>query len=513
MVGLGAPGRSGRARSAQAVRERVPTGTTERAKPARRVPLRGVLIAADLVAIALGWSVGAAMASSEALRGDLPVTLLLELLLVLPVGVLLLSANGLYRRRLCQIRAVEISRIGRSSLMLCGLLLLVLVPSLAAAPAAVALAVALAGATWFSLLTFQRGLLREWILRCRAAGDFGAAVYVLGGDATSTVRVAQFLSVNPVLGLQVRGLLCPASPEIAASGFRWVGPVEDLARALGEEQVSGAVLDASSLNGQLNPAVSILGGANLHAHIYSGLRGIERRRILVSPMADETFLHVGPLGLRSYQRVTKRALDLAVASMLLLVTGPFLLLCAAAIRLTDGGPALYRQERVGQGGERFQLLKLRTMHPDADLLRAGLEGGNVRDGPLFKLDRDPRVTRLGSFLRRASIDELPQLLNVLEGTMSMVGPRPALPEEVAQFDEELVVRLSVKPGLTGLWQVEARDLPSFDLYRRFDLMYVQNWSLGVDITVMLRTVMVVLAGAARSTVPRRVRKADAGSLE
>jgi lipopolysaccharide/colanic/teichoic acid biosynthesis glycosyltransferase len=329
----------------------------------------------------------------------------------------------------------------------------------------------------------------------------------------SALRIARFLSTNPVLGFEVRGLLCPASDDISDAGFRWVGPVEELAHAIDGGEVSGAVLDASSLNGQLSPAVNTLGGAHLHAHIHSGLRGIERRRILLSPMADETFLHVGPLGLGRRQRAAKRILDLATASALLALTGPLLLLAALAIRLTDGGPVLYRQERVGHEGEIFQVLKLRTMHQDSDRLRDELAAGNVREGPLFKLDRDPRVTRVGRFLRMTSIDELPQLCNVLEGTMSMVGPRPAMPEEVAQFDEELAMRLSVKPGLTGLWQVEARDLPSFDLYRRFDLMYVQNWSLGVDVAVLLRTVVVVLARAARLAVPLRVRRAGTGPLE
>ena len=483
------------------------------AGPRRRLPLRAVLMVCDLFVVALGWIAGTAVVASLAWRGTNAASLLLELVLVLPVAALLLSANALYRRRICQVRAIEISRIGRTAAMLSALLLLVLLPVFPVSPAEVLLAVGVAGVTWFTLLTFERGLLREWILGRRAAGAFGAQVLILGGEASSTMGIAGFLKENPVLGLEVRGLLCPQSDVVETSGFSWLGEVDQLAEVVRATGVSGAVLDASSLNGQLNPAVRTLSDANLHVHISSGLRGIERRRILLSSLADETFLHIGPVGLGPRQRVVKRFVDVVVASVMLVVTSPILLIAASAIRLTDEAPVLYRQQRIGHEGEPFTLLKLRTMHVDAHRDRAALEGDNLRDGPLFKLGHDPRVTRVGRFLRATSLDELPQLLNVLEGTMSMVGPRPALPEEAIEFDEELTVRLSVKPGLTGLWQVEARDLPSFDLYRRYDLMYVQNWSLGVDLAILLRTAVVVLSRGMRALVPGRLRRAGIGPLE
>jgi exopolysaccharide biosynthesis polyprenyl glycosylphosphotransferase len=483
------------------------------AAPRRRLPLRGVVVGCDLFVVALGWSAGTAIVASLSPPGTRSVSLLLELMLVLPVAALLLSANALYRRRICQVRAIEVSRIGRTAAMLSALLLLVLLPAFRVSPTEVSLAVGVAGVTWFALLTFERGLLREWILGRRAAGAFGAQVLVLGGEASSTMGIASFLRENPVLGLEVRGLLCPPCNGVETSGFSWLGEVDQLEEVVRATGVSGAVLDASSLNGQLNPAVKALSDANLHVHISSGLRGIERRRILLSSLADETFLHIGPLGLRPRQRVLKRVVDVAVASVMLAVTSPILLIAAMAIRLTDGAPVLYRQQRTGHEGEPFTLLKLRTMRIDAHGERAALEADNLRDGPLFKLGHDPRVTRVGRLLRATSLDELPQLFNVLEGTMSMVGPRPALPEEAVEFDEELRVRLSVKPGLTGLWQVEARDLPSFDLYRRYDLMYVQNWSLGVDLAILLRTAVVVPSRAMRALVPARLRRPDVIGME
>ena len=156
---------------------------------------------------------------------------------------------------------------------------------------------------------------------------------------------------------------------------------------------------------------------------------------------------------------------------------------------------LFRQRRVGRDGVEFQMLKFRSMCTDAEERLAALKlAGNDRTGPLFKLDGvDPRVTRIGRFLRASSLDELPQLLNVMRGDMSLVGPRPALASEVAEFPADLNARHRVRPGITGLWQVEARDNPSFEAYRRLDLFYVENWSLALDLVILLGTVEQVVA--------------------
>ncbi len=446
----------------------------------------------DLVVVATGWFVAMTLVRGPLLDGGHLASTAIELILVLPVGVLMLSANGLYRRRICQVRAIEISRSARTAVMLSMLFGLAVLPRLQHQPGETVRAIVIGTATWFFLLVIERGVLREWLLGQRATGAFRTPVLVMGGDTASTVSIADFLADNPVLGFEVCGILAPADAACATERFVWRGTPDDLLPALAASRASGAVLDASSLNGQLNPAVRALSEANLHAHVFSGLRGVDRRRITLSSAVDETFLHVGPVGLGARERMTKRALDLIVATSLLILTSPILLVAVLFIRLADGSPVLFRQERVGHDGELFTVLKLRTMHVGADQARSELADENQRDGPLFKLEHDPRVSRLGRVLRATSIDELPQLLNVLEGTMSMVGPRPALPEEVAEFDVELSARLSVKPGLTGLWQVEARDLPSFDLYRRLDLLYVRSWSIGLDVTLMARTVLVVL---------------------
>jgi len=182
----------------------------------------------------------------------------------------------------------------------------------------------------------------------------------------------------------------------------------------------------------------------------------------------------------------------------LLIALPVLLVAALIIWLQDRGPVFFRQERVGLGGSPFMLWKLRTMAVDAEDRLDEVRDLNDRVGPLLKVERDPRVTRFGHFLRITSIDELPQLWNVLIGDMSLVGPRPALPSEVEMFDDELRERHNVRPGITGLWQVEARDNPSFASYRRLDLFYVKNWSMSLDLVILILTFQSVLARAIRS---------------
>jgi lipopolysaccharide/colanic/teichoic acid biosynthesis glycosyltransferase len=164
---------------------------------------------------------------------------------------------------------------------------------------------------------------------------------------------------------------------------------------------------------------------------------------------------------------------------------------------------LFKQTRVGTNGVHFKLYKFRTMVVDAEARLGALAERNDRSGPLFKMANDPRVTRVGRFLRASSLDELPQVFNVLRGDMSLVGPRPALPAEVAMFDEELRDRTRVKPGITGLWQIEARDNPSFTAYRRLDLYYVENWSVSLDIVILLATVEHVITRFATAIFGRR----------
>jgi exopolysaccharide biosynthesis polyprenyl glycosylphosphotransferase len=190
----------------------------------------------------------------------------------------------------------------------------------------------------------------------------------------------------------------------------------------------------------------------------------------------------------------KRAIDLTVAGTLLVLAAPALAVAGALIKLTSPGPVLFRQVRCGLYGRPFHMLKLRTMHQDAEQRRKDLEHLNEATGPVFKIRNDPRVTTVGRFLRRWSIDELPQLLNVIRGDMSLVGPRPPIPAEVAQYETFQRRRLSMRPGLTCLWQVNGRSDIGFERWVELDLEYIDAWSLGHDFKILARTVPAVLRG-------------------
>jgi exopolysaccharide biosynthesis polyprenyl glycosylphosphotransferase len=192
--------------------------------------------------------------------------------------------------------------------------------------------------------------------------------------------------------------------------------------------------------------------------------------------------------------VIKSLFDKIIATAALIVFSPILALIALAIVLDDGGPALFTQTRIGQDGQPFTMLKFRTMVPDAELRKEALLALNESDGVLFKMRQDPRITTIGSFLRRTSLDELPQLLNVMLGEMSLVGPRPALPAEAALYSDELCRRLDVKPGMTGLWQINGRSDLSYEDAVRLDLRYVENWTLALDLQILWKTCAAVANG-------------------
>jgi exopolysaccharide biosynthesis polyprenyl glycosylphosphotransferase len=204
-----------------------------------------------------------------------------------------------------------------------------------------------------------------------------------------------------------------------------------------------------------------------------------------------------PLHRRDFPRgafLLKRLLDISLSLLAITVLSPFLLLIALLIRMDSKGPVFYRSARIGRKGRTFTCLKFRTMVAGAENLQQDLAHRNERDGILFKISNDPRITKVGAWLRKYSLDELPQFLNVLLGDMSLVGPRPPIASEVEKYDLAHLRRLDVLPGMTGLWQVEARQDPSFDSYISLDTAYVENWNLMLDLRILARTIGVVLAG-------------------
>lgn len=234
-------------------------------------------------------------------------------------------------------------------------------------------------------------------------------------------------------------------------------------------------------------------GSGVDLAIAPSLFEVVTRRVTVENVANVPVLHVNEIRIEGVRAIAKRAVDIAGSILLMLVLWPVMLAAALAIRLVDGAPVLFNQLRVGKDGSEFVLRKFRTMQIGAEESRPGLESLNEAGDHLFKVRNDPRVTRVGDFLRRWSIDELPQLWNVLVGEMSLIGPRPPLPDEVSQYDSWQTRRLRARPGISGYWQVSGRSEIPFDEAVRLDLFYIANWSLSFDLYLIARTVRAVLS--------------------
>lgn len=238
-----------------------------------------------------------------------------------------------------------------------------------------------------------------------------------------------------------------------------------------------------------------LEGAGVDLLVAPAFTDVAGPRIHVRPVSGLPLLQIAAPQFSGSRWLVKRSIDITATVLLLVVLAPVLLLVALAVRLTSRGPILFAQERIGRGGKPFRLYKFRSMCVDAEARRAELLAENDCDGVLFKMRHDPRVTRVGRLLRRYSLDELPQLVNVLAGQMSLVGPRPPLPSEVAQYEQHVHRRLLVTPGITGLWQVSGRSELSWAETVRLDLYYVENWSVALDAEIVWKTAFAVLRGS------------------
>jgi len=225
--------------------------------------------------------------------------------------------------------------------------------------------------------------------------------------------------------------------------------------------------------------------------VASGVTG--RLPLLSTAQLDTVFARIDAPIHNSWARGPKRAIDIVVSALLLLALSPLLIALAIGVRLTSGGPAIFVQMRCGLRGRPFRFYKFRSMVADAEARKRELIHLNEMQGPAFKIADDPRITRFGRFLRKYSLDELPQLWNVLIGNMSLVGPRPPTPGEVSAYTRRQAQRLSVVPGITGLWQVSGRNkITSFDRWVELDLAYIERWTLWLDLRILARTVLVVL---------------------
>jgi exopolysaccharide biosynthesis polyprenyl glycosylphosphotransferase len=368
---------------------------------------------------------------------------------------------------------------------------------------------ALAGLTAAPVLALTAGTVtRRHLLAVRRAPHAVRRVLVVGEPATADLVVDHLAQraehpyvVAAVVPVGAARLECGAAVTARLGPVPPTGPAEDAGIVLGavREHKADLVLVAPGPRlaaERLRRLSWALHDADVPLAVLPGLIDVGVRRVQLDAPAGLAMLHIAPPVRAGAQVALKTAVDRTGAALGLLLLVPLFAVLAAAVRCTSRGPVFHRQTRHGRAGAPFTMWKFRTMVADAEARKAELEraGGNENDGLMFKMRHDPRITRVGRVLRRWSLDELPQLVNVLRGEMSLVGPRPPLPEEVARYDELALRRLAVKPGITGLWQVSGRSELSWDETLAIDLRYVDNWSLASDVDVMARTLRAVVDG-------------------
>jgi exopolysaccharide biosynthesis polyprenyl glycosylphosphotransferase len=357
--------------------------------------------------------------------------------------------------------------------------------------------IALPSAIIFDLLA--RYALRKRLHRRRRDGRFMRKVVAVG-HATVVAELAAQLDRDSYHGLSVVAA-CLAGPPVPGlaeiAGVPAVVGLDHVAEVVKTFQADTvAVLACPEMSGvRLRELAWELEQTDTELCVAPALLDVAGPRTTIRPVAGLALLHMDHPEFTGTRRLIKAAFDRACAASALLLLSPLFAVVCVIIHWSDGGPAFFRQVRVGRDGRSFILFKFRTMVPDAEAKREQLAALNETDGLLFKIRNDPRVTRVGARLRRWSVDELPQLINVLLGDMSLVGPRPALPREAALYGDHVRRRLMVKPGITGLWQINGRADLSWDESVRLDLRYVENWSFLLDLQILWKTSSAVRRGS------------------
>lgn len=344
-----------------------------------------------------------------------------------------------------------------------------------------------------ALLCFRRAVWRTMVYRRYRAGIETRNVLIVGAGRVGHA-LRNHIDTLQHLGFRFKGFVALSEREAESGDVDVIGDVRNclsLARSLFVDEIFFSVPAEKHLVIGMVEEARVAGiDVRVVPDLYDGLAWNAKVEYIgqfpTIPLHRKDF----PIG----GTLVKRVLDITVSSVALVVGAPVMLAIAVAIRMDSEGKTFYKAQRIGRKGRAFPCYKFRTMVNDADKLKADLEHMNERDGVLFKIANDPRITRVGRVLRKYSLDELPQFYNVLKGDMSLVGPRPPMAAEVEQYDLAHLRRLDVLPGITGLWQVEARQDPSFDSYISLDTAYVENWSLMMDLRILARTVGVVLSG-------------------
>jgi exopolysaccharide biosynthesis polyprenyl glycosylphosphotransferase len=349
--------------------------------------------------------------------------------------------------------------------------------------------------SWVLATVAALGSRRLWhakIDREKARGNLAFPTLIVGTNAEAA-HLSELMDL-PSFGFRSLGFVSTGVPGSTDEDLPVLGSIADLREVIREVGAECVFVASSGLSvAEMKHVAKAVRLEGVEVRVTATLPEVLSSRVAVQSLGGVTALSLRPVRLTGTQAGVKRVFDVVVAGLGTLLLVPILAGLAIAVKLTSSGPVLYRQMRVGHRGRPFTMLKFRTMHLGADAMVPSLREEHGVDGLMFKLAKDPRVTRLGRLLRRYSLDELPQLINVVRGDMSLVGPRPPLPEEVTSYEDWQFDRLEVPPGITGLWQVSGRSELSFDECVRLDLFYIENWSLAYDLYILAKTIPVLVS--------------------
>jgi exopolysaccharide biosynthesis polyprenyl glycosylphosphotransferase len=476
-----------------------PAGKIEPRRSPRRQPLKrqitrriALRVLADAMAVSTAFFLASAIRFEllpEAPRADLDYGLITAL--ATPGWILLFWAYRLYEPRQVLSPVNELKHVFHG--VLGGIAVIFVLDSLLNLELARGWAL-IAMVSGLVLVSCERIFVRKMLHFFRRRGGDQTRTIVLGTNHEART-IARTLQRERWLGHQIIGFVDDHIPagETVGAGHVVLGRTSDIKDLIVEHNATLVMVATTAFDAtRLNRLFWELQEVDVDLQITSGTIDLMASRMVVQSVAGVPLLYVRRTGMDRAQRTMKRAIDIFGSLAGLIVLSPALAAIALWIRSDSTGSVFFKQVRVGRDGRIFTCWKYRSMFVDAEQKRAELEPLSQGPGLLFKLKEDPRITRAGRFLRRYSLDELPQLWNVLKGEMSLVGPRPALPAEVEQYDDWVRNRLKVKPGMTGLWQVSGRTETSFSDYVRFDLFYIQNWSLALDLWVLWRTFRAVM---------------------
>jgi exopolysaccharide biosynthesis polyprenyl glycosylphosphotransferase len=353
-----------------------------------------------------------------------------------------------------------------------------------------------AGALTIALLSFSR-LLKGVVERRLRRRGLGVARAIIVGAGEVGRTVMRSMVAHPELGYQIVGFVDddPVRGTTDIGRFKGLGNLDNLSHLIQDEAIDEVVITLPwQYHRKILAIMAQCEREAIRTRIVPDLFQMTLSRMSITEIAGIPLIGVKQISISGINRVLKRAVDFTFSLGVLILSAPLMALIALSIKLDSPGPVLFGQERVGQGGKRFTCYKFRSMTVDAEEQKELLRGLNEADGPLFKIKHDPRRTRLGRLLRRFSLDEIPQFYNVLRGEMSLIGPRPALPAEVAEYQPWHMRRLDIAPGITGLWQVSGRSELPFDEMALLDIYYAEQWSPALDLKIFLRTIPTVIFG-------------------